>query len=206
MGCIPAPTCKAALAEATKLWPLRDRSSDGICASPQHHSQNPGSDHETGEAWDLTHDPASGCDVYKLFAGLTSRKDLRVKYLILNRQMLRSYDKSGIPAWTWAPYSGSNPHTKHGHCSIWHSSRDDVRPWFLGASQGPQTNPNDWRWDDLATKAEVEEACFNAVKRGLNEWRFDYGGDADPDKLRDAVLKDALGSARSFARQAKDKP
>ncbi len=130
MACTPAPSCRAALAQADELAPARSKASDGICASPQHHQQNPTSDHETGDAWDLTHDPDHGCDVDALFATIIARRDPRVKYLIRNGQMWRSYDKSGIPAWTPAPYNGPNPHKKHGHCSILPEARHDVSPWF----------------------------------------------------------------------------
>lgn len=130
MTCVPAPSCRAALHEASLMFPGRRTASDGICASAQHTRQNPTSDHETGDAYDLTHDPASGCDVDALFDLLVRRRDPRVKYLIRSRRILRSYDKPGIPAWTWAPYSGSNPHDKHGHCSILPNARHNVAAWF----------------------------------------------------------------------------
>lgn len=130
MSCTPAPSCRAALDEATVLFPARHKASDGICASSQHHQQNPNSDHETGDAWDLTHDLANGCDVDVLFDRIVRRRDPRVKYLIRNKRILRSYDKPGIPAWTWANYTGSNPHDKHGHCSILPDARHNVSPWF----------------------------------------------------------------------------
>lgn len=137
MACVPAPACKAALAEATRLFPTRSTASDGICASAQHHQQNPTSDHETGEAFDVTHDPANGCDVDALFARVVARRDARVKYLIRNRRILRAYDKPGIPAWTWAPYTGPDPHVHHGHCSIVHAARNNTAPWFATTAQPP---------------------------------------------------------------------
>lgn len=142
MTCTPAPACKAMLVEATTLFPNRSTASDGICASPKHHQQNPTSDHETGDAVDLTHDPAHGCDVDELFARIVASRDPRVKYLIRNKRMLRSYDKPGIPAWTWAPYTGSNPHDHHGHCSILPGARDDTWPWFI-PQQAPPIPPQE---------------------------------------------------------------
>lgn len=137
MGCSPAPSCRAALHEADLMFPRRSKASDGICASPKHSQQNPNSDHERGEAWDLTHDPAHGCDVDALFRQIVDRRDPRVKYLIRNNRILRSYAKPGIPAWTWGPYSGSNPHTKHGHCSILPNARHDVSRWFNTVAPTP---------------------------------------------------------------------
>lgn len=130
MACTPAPSCKAALSEALRKWPNRSVASDGICASPRHTQQNPNSDHETGNAWDLTHDPAHGCDAHALVRAAVARHDKRIKYAISQGQIARSYDKPGIPAWTWAPYTGSNRHDKHAHVSIVASARDDISPWF----------------------------------------------------------------------------
>lgn len=168
MACVPAPACKAALAQATALFPNRKRgagSSDGICASPQHTSQNPTSDHETGDAVDITHDPANGCDINVLFARIIQRRDPRVKYLIFNRRILRAYDKPGIPAWTWSPYTGSNPHTKHGHISIHANARNNTTPWF-GLTTPPQEegdmplNADDKKW--------LTDLVYNVVTERIN--------------------------------------
>ena len=130
MGCTPAPACKAARAQATQLYPMRSQASDGICASPQHTAQNPTSDHETGEAVDITHDPAHGCDCNVLVTRVIARRDPRIKYVIWNRTIWRSYDKPGLPAWTPQRYTGSNPHTKHAHFSIKREARNDTSPWW----------------------------------------------------------------------------
>lgn len=39
MGCVPAPSCKQALADATTAWPHRNRSSDGICGDASHQAK-----------------------------------------------------------------------------------------------------------------------------------------------------------------------
>jgi hypothetical protein len=130
MSCVPAPTCRSLLQQATALWPNRRRASDGICSSEQHRKQNPNSDHDTGDAVDLTHDPANGCDAHGAVRLMVARRDPRIKYVISNGQIARSYDKPGIPAWTWGPYSGSNPHTRHAHVSIYRAARDNTAPWF----------------------------------------------------------------------------
>lgn len=130
MACAPAPSCKAALAEATRLWPNRNRASDGICASPRHTQQNPTSDHEVGNAFDLTDDKANGCDADAFAELLRSRRDDRVKYVICNHRMFSSYATSTRAAWQWGPYTGPNPHEKHTHVSIKPEARRDTRPWF----------------------------------------------------------------------------
>ncbi len=149
MTCVPAPACKAALAQATQLAPNRSTASDGVCASPRHTQQSPNSDHERGEAWDLTDDKTNGCDVDQLFALIVARRDPRVKYLIRDRHILRSYDKPGIPAWTWATYTGPNPHIKHGHCSIVPEARHDVSPWFSAPVAPPPIPQPDTEDDDM---------------------------------------------------------
>lgn len=147
MSCTPAPACKAAVAEANHIAPNRKDASDGICASPKHSQQNPTSDHEKGNAVDITHDPANGCDVDVLFDRIVRRRDKRVKYLIRSRRICRSYDKRHddgrfVPAWTWDTYTGSNPHDKHGHISIHDWARNDMSPWFgAPAPTIPQPEP-----------------------------------------------------------------
>lgn len=137
MACYPAPACRAALSEALRKWPNRSVASDGICASPRHTQQNPNSDHEVGNAWDLTHDPANGCDAHLLVEQLVARHDKRIKYAISQGRIARSYNKPGIAAWTWSKYTGSNDHTKHAHVSIHADARNDTSPWF-GASPQPK--------------------------------------------------------------------
>lgn len=189
-------------------WPNRNRlppnGSDGICASAQHTQQNPNSDHETGDAFDITHDPANGCDVDALFALIVERRDPRVKYLIRNARILRSYDKPGIRAWTWAPYTGSNPHKKHGHCSILPGARNDTTPWFANHQQENDMTPEQATqlaetWQrvknleavanrDIDTLAPLIREVLNEVK---NDGTGQGPGDVDPDVFVDA-LRDAL--------------
>ena len=52
----------AVLRQATALRPMRKKLSDGLLPSAAHQVQNPKSDHNTGLAVDLTHDPKGGID------------------------------------------------------------------------------------------------------------------------------------------------
>lgn len=130
MACTPAPACKAALAQATARWPNRSRVSDGICPSAAHSVASPTSDHERGNAVDLTHDPANGCDAHAWARALVARRDPRVSYIISDRRIANSTSISGHPPWTWRAYNGSNPHTAHAHVSIKSGARGDCSPWF----------------------------------------------------------------------------
>jgi hypothetical protein len=116
-----SPAAIAVLRQATKLWPKRKKSSDGLLPSAAHLKQNPNSDHNTGLAADLTHDPKNGVDCKKLFEQL--KKDKRVKYLIFNKKIwIRGRGEKA--------YTGSNPHRTHLHISIRDGYGTDVSPWF----------------------------------------------------------------------------
>lgn len=128
--CEPARACKYALAEATDRWPDRSKISDGICSSPIHRVQSPNSDHDEGNAFDLTHDPSHGVDCSALVGMLVGRRDPRVKYVIWNRTIWRSYPKPGLPAWTPEPYTGTNTHTRHCHVSIQTAARSSTAVWW----------------------------------------------------------------------------
>lgn len=125
LACFPAPSCLAALKEASRLWPNRSTVSDGICASAAHNRQNPRSDHATGNAWDITHDPANGCDAHQLARQIAARKDARIKYIISNRRIW--YPTTRV----WLPYLGINPHKSHAHFSIKPQARSATAvPWW----------------------------------------------------------------------------
>lgn len=149
MGCTPAPACTAALKEATAKWPTRRRNSDGICASPKHTKANPNSDHEPhvvhqkvayATAFDLSDDKANGCDADALVEYLRLKRDPRIKYVIAERRMYSSYPTSRYPAWTWRPYTGSNPHSSHVHVSIHPQAIFDVSEWWPSPEEGELTD------------------------------------------------------------------
>jgi hypothetical protein len=120
----------ALLRQATALWPKRSRSSDGLLPSKAHIAQNPNSDHNTGLAVDITHDPKHGVDCSELFDKL--QHDPRVLYLIFNRRIW--VDKKGEKK-----YSGANPHTKHLHVSIKSNYASNTSPWFPWAGTASLT-------------------------------------------------------------------
>jgi len=114
------PAAIAALRQATALAPKRKTASDGLLPSRAHLSQSPNSDHNTGFAVDITHDPiAFNCT--PLFVKL--QDDPRVKYLIFKGKIW-SKEKGS------RDYTGSNPHNKHLHISIKEGCGDDTSPWF----------------------------------------------------------------------------
>jgi hypothetical protein len=123
------PAALAVLRQATALKPARKKASDGLLPSAAHIKQNPNSDHNTGLAVDLTHDPKNGIDCAEIFEKL--KEDERVSYLIFNKKIWsRAKAKSGNRL-----YTGSNPHTKHLHISINANKSNDTSPWFWWMNQ-----------------------------------------------------------------------
>ena len=115
------PAAIAVLRQATAIFPSRKKASDGLLPSAAHINQNPNSDHNTGYAVDLTHDPVKGIDCFSLFEEL--KADKRVKYLIFHGKIWSA--KNGE-----SKYDGVNQHNKHLHISIKEGCGDDTSPWF----------------------------------------------------------------------------
>lgn len=124
------PAAIAVLRQATALSPKRKKASDGLLPSAAHLKANPNSDHNTGLAVDLTHDPANNIDCADIYEQL--KKDKRVKYLIFNKQIW-------IPGRDDKPYTGSNPHNKHLHISIKDNCGNDTSPWFFWLDKPKKT-------------------------------------------------------------------
>ncbi len=118
---VASPAALAVLRQATALAPLRKKASDGLLPSTAHFKQSPNSDHNTGLAVDLTHDPKNGIDCKEIYKHL--KEDDRVSYLIFNGKI-------------WSKrlgerkYTGNNPHNKHLHISIKPERANDTSPWF----------------------------------------------------------------------------
>lgn len=193
MTCLWAPACEVALDEATSLWPHRRTSSDGVCASAKHTAQNPGSDHEPriiingrgyASAFDLSDDKSNGCDADFLVEHLRINRDKRIKYVIAEYMMYSSYagHKNGEPfsAWTWRPYTGSNPHSSHVHVSVKKEYLFDTSPWWgpIIAAQNPTHVPvkddDDMPWTDEDSKnlkraADALEAINHQVSATFDQ-------------------------------------
>jgi hypothetical protein len=79
------------------------------CQSLAHQRLSPNSDHNTGLAVDLTHDPKNGIDCEVIFEKL--KEDERVAAVIFQGKIWsRERRKEGN-----RKYTGSNPHNKHLH-------------------------------------------------------------------------------------------
>lgn len=114
-------SAKSVLRQATARFPKRLTASDGLLPSLAHQKQSPSSDHNTGFAVDITHDPVFGINCHEAYAHM--KADKRVKYLIFKGKIW-SVEKGE------REYDGSNPHNKHLHISIKDTCGNDDSDWF----------------------------------------------------------------------------
>lgn len=124
----PAPAVLA-LRDAVNLgWPQRGKASDGIMGDASHQARK--SDHNQGNAIDITHDATHGPNLDEL-AEVVFR-DPRVTYVIWHDRIRNK----AIAGGAWRPYCegkpGCNPHTGHLHVSIDAAKRNDASPWDVG--------------------------------------------------------------------------
>jgi hypothetical protein len=140
-----AKSLKQLQTQVNASFPGRNKASDGMIGDTAHCPG--GSDHcpnivDGGigvvTAYDITHDPDSGCDMGDVTQAVINSRDSRVKYIIYNHRMCSSYEHGGIAAWTWRSYGGSNPHTKHAHFSVagQKTKYDDTSSWSIGVGLG----------------------------------------------------------------------
>lgn len=154
------PAAIAVLRQATALAPKRNKASDGLLPSKAHIKASPNSDHNTGLAVDLTHDPKAGIDCAEIFEKL--KEDERVAYLIFNKKIWSRLKASAGNR----VYTGSNSHSKHLHISINADSANDTSPWFWWMNQPKIVNtvvaklqPVPTKKLPLPVKAEVCTCC-----------------------------------------------
>ncbi len=153
----PSPAAVALLRQATAIAPKRMKASDGLLPSAAHLKASPTSDHNTGLAVDLTHDPKNGIDCDVIFEKL--KEDERVAYLIFKGKIWsRQRRKEGN-----RKYSGSNPHTKHLHISINDDSANDTSPWFWWLNQPKIVNQVKARLQPAPKKKVAESAIVAPV-------------------------------------------
>lgn len=130
--------------EANRVASNRDKRSDGTIGNAEHAARE--SDHNPGvrglvHAGDLTEDKPRGIDIDAWVARMVIRRDRRVKYIIHDGMIWRSYDRAAtasrpfLPAWTPERYTGVNPHRGHGHVSIWSTvaAETDLSQWGIGS-------------------------------------------------------------------------
>lgn len=177
----PAKSLTILLSEVNTRFPNRSKVSDGMLGDAAHATRD--SDHNPWvkdgnvgvvTAVDITEDSAPGVpEIADLIVEtLVERHDPRVKYIIHEGLIWRSYAKSGIPAWHPAPYDGPNGHFHHCHVSVWDSKAlyDSTVTWGIWPApkedrvmtRGP--HPDAALEYFLAGRREVRLALANAEK------------------------------------------
>ena len=84
------------------------------------------------DAADIGHDPEHGADMGRVTEAVRLSRDRRIRLVIFNRRIFSSYAQDGVPAWTWRPYNGENPHDKHAHFEVNDIHHDETQPWQIG--------------------------------------------------------------------------
>ena len=151
-----APSLLLIVQQFDRVYPQRDRRSDGSIGDQAHANRE--SDHNPHDGFvhavDIDEDVAAGRDLASFAAALEASRDPRIRYVIYEGRILKAYPSNGKPAWTWHRYTGPNAHTQHLHLSINRtaSARDDLRPWPLEEDDVSYTDEDRGR-DNLAAFA-----------------------------------------------------
>lgn len=183
--------------------PLRDKASDGTIGDRRHAAQV--SDHNPDaygvvRALDLDHDPdgktyADKLDAHALADTLVASRDPRLKYVISRGRIARSYPKAGVPAFQWAKYAGSDPHTGHVHISVVATSlADRTTAWKIAPKALAPKFPG-------TIRAGSKGAAVKAWQRALNE---DLGLKLKVDGIAGRLTVSAIGRAQAAHRVTKD--
>jgi hypothetical protein len=174
--------------EVDASYPNRSRTSDGTLGNTAH--QNRDSDHNPNiddgtvnvvTAIDITEDVGDGLDMRVLFDRFRAGRDPRIKYMIHQGEICKTYFNRGYEPWEWQPYTGENAHLSHGHLSVSaaKSLYDDPRSWNIGADMAD--HPPTTQGELNATHAISEEPTYfgvwpSYVDAGLttvpDSWRF----------------------------------
>lgn len=191
-----APSLVALRTELNRRWPNRDKSSDGSVGDTSHQARK--SDHNPDwdaggivRAIDIDKD---GIDVTAVLDALIG--DQRVWYVIHNRKIWsRTY------GWKPRPYEGDNPHDKHIHISIQHTTAaaNDRSAWLTSPAPQPPEEDPEMTPEQLQT---VLTTVLDAQRRGDDKfeaqaeaWRIAgrlYGEKLFAEGKSPTEVKDAL--------------
>lgn len=184
-----APCLVALIDQADALFPNRSTASDGSIGDAAHAARE--SDHNPADGWvcavDITDDKANGCDADLLAQHIVASRDPRVKYVIWNDTVVRSYDKPGLSAWTPEEYLGTNPHVTHTHVSVHNtaSALDDTSDWWPNREADDMTPE---QADQLAEAALIAHDLQNRLVPIEKRLGVDNAGRDLSDEM-DAVIK-----------------
>jgi len=163
---------------------------DGTVASKDHDKNFPTSDHRphprTGvgvvRAIDFTETRPGLVD--EVGEALRLSKDPRIAYFIHDKRTFSSTPRKRFKAFEWRPYTGSSPHTSHGHLSVVRGELGEQTHLFSikpGQAIGPATSPPSENGEDEMAFTEEEERFLKQFVK---------------------VVAEDMGSSRAFAKSA----
>ncbi|MEH0845742.1 peptidoglycan-binding protein [Micromonospora sp. CPCC 205711] len=160
MGVHLAPTLRVLRDEVNERWPNRDRTSDGWIGDAAHQARksdhNPDADDSSVNAIDIDKD---GIDPLLVVCRCIQHPS--TEYVIFDRTIW-----SSSRAFRAARYTGPNPHDKHIHISVGHSSsrEDSNRAWGIANSKAPKLGDRTLR--EGSKGSDVRELQILANKVG----------------------------------------
>lgn len=179
--------------EIDARWPQRDRTSDGWIGDAAHQQgasdHNPDADNRSVNALDIDKDGVDMAVIIDCFERHPS-----AHYWICNRQIADRDD-----GWRRRPYTGSNPHDKHGHLSIKHGPI-------------PETDPTPWgiaQEEDMATPQDTAKAVADYRYGGgltLYSYARDAAAAANSASATAAEVKGELAELRQAVDQLAAQP
>lgn len=182
-----APALDRLRDEVNAKWPNRSKASDGTIGDAAHSSRT--SDHNPNgrrsvNAMDIT---ASGIDTDTLIAA--AKKHPSVRYIIFNRRIMNR----DIGNFKSRAYSGSNPHTKHVHISLYQSRAAEQRSqsWGLGKASPNKPKPK-------------PKPGSNAPKFRLPKGHW-YGPESSNPKNHSGYYKKDQAGIREYQQQMRDR-
>lgn len=165
-GWVLAPALDTLLAQIDEAHPGRSTLSDGSKGDTAHAARVSDHNPRTGyvRALDITREAWTD----QLVAALIESRDPRIKYLIYRGKVTRSYAKPGIPAWTPAAYTGTNPHDKHFHLSVTDAGTTDRSAWRITFEEDDLTETEKKRLFDLLTELKTDVDAIKAQVWGYS--------------------------------------
>lgn len=127
----PAPALLVLRAQLDVRWPERSRVSDGIMGDAAHQARP--SDHNLGNAIDITRDEANGPNLdavlHWFLRQMRANPNGRITYVIHRGRIA-----GAASLYEWKRYRGANPHTSHAHLSIKADMRGVERRWSIAGA------------------------------------------------------------------------
>jgi hypothetical protein len=165
----PAASLLTLRDQVDKLYPGRNRASDGLIGDAAHQAVQ--SDHNPNAqgivtAIDITHDPDHGLDIQKLATALVNSLDPRIKYIIANRQIWER-------GTGWHRYDGDNPHNKHLHLSV-QGNVDDSKLWNLKGGQMDEVQKLREQLDLITYKFNESEKALKVRAKEMDILQYKF--------------------------------